>query len=80
MAFERKTKEQWDAEAKEKSLAKTADNVNEIMEALNAAKATGTKENALLVLAVNELMKINDNLKWINIALKKKVQSDNIPF
>lgn len=80
MAFERKTKEQWDAEAKEKSLQKTADNIAEVIDSLNAAKASGSKENMLIVLAISELMKLNDNLKWINIALKKKATTDNVPF
>lgn len=40
------------------------------------------KTDALLMILISEVMNLNNNLYWINHALKKAKQgsSDNIPF
>lgn len=73
MAFQKKTKEQWEAEAKTKALQKAVDNVQLIKD---SAKAAGigaeSKSEALLMLLISELMNVNNNLYWIQTQLKKQ--------
>jgi hypothetical protein len=82
MAYEKKTKEEWEKIAREKSLQKTVDNVQLIKDAVSAAKIGGADANtALLTILIAELMKVNDNLFWIQKGLKNKSSdSDRVPF
>ena len=80
MAYEKKTKEEWDKIAKEKSLQKTVDNVSVIRDAVTAAKVGGDANTALLTILISELMKVNDNLYWIQKSMKSKAKTDDIPF
>jgi hypothetical protein len=83
MAFQKKTREEWDAEAKAKSLQKAVDNIDAVKQ---IAKAAGLgadgKTDALLMILISEVMNLNNNLYWINVALKKAKQgsSDVVPF
>lgn len=83
MAFQKKTREEWDAEAKAKNLQKAVDNIDMVRQIAKAANfgATSATESLLMVL-ISEVMNLNNNLYWINHALKKAKQgsSDNIPF
>jgi len=82
MAYEKKTKEEWEKIAREKSLQKTVDNVQLIKDAVSATKIGGADANtALLTILIAELMKVNDNLFWIQKGLKNKSSdSDRVPF
>lgn len=72
MAFQKKTKEQWESEAKEKALQKAVDNIDMVKQVV---KATGldaaTKSDALLMILLSEVMNLNNHLHWIQHALKK---------
>lgn len=83
MAFQKKTREEWDAEAKAKNLQKAVDNIDMVKQIAKAAGIGGeSKTDALLMILLSEVMNLNNNLYWINHALKKAKQgsSDNIPF
>jgi hypothetical protein len=81
MAYEKKTKEEWDKIAKEKSLQKTVDNVAVIRDAVTAAKIGGDANTALLTVLISEIMKLNDQIYWIQKSLKpKNTRTDDIPF
>lgn len=72
MAFQKKTKEQWEAEAKEKALQKAVDNIESIKQIVKAANIGGeSKNDALLMVLLSELMNLNNHLHWIQITLKK---------
>lgn len=88
MAFEKKSKEQWDAEAKQKALQKAVDNIDQIKQ---IAKAAGIgadgKTDALLMILLSEIMNLNNHLHWIQHALKKangggyqRQSDDRVPF
>lgn len=84
MAFEKKSREQWDAEAKAKALQKTVSNIEEIKDAVKAVGVNGDKvEVALLLVLISEMKNLNNNLYWIQHELKKQgrsAQSDQVPF
>ena len=83
MAFAKKTREEWDAEAKAKNLQKAVDNVDMIKQIAKAAGMGGEgKTDALIMILISEVMNLNNNLYWINHALKKAKSnsSDNVPF
>jgi hypothetical protein len=83
MAYEKKTREEWDKIARDKSLQKTVDNIEIIRDAMKAAKLDGSDATlAMMSILIAELMKVNDNLFWIQKGLKNKssAASDNIPF
>lgn len=72
MAFEKKSKEQWEAQAKEKALQKSVDNIDQIKQIVKAANiGAEDKTDALLMVVLSELMNLNNNLHWIQHALKK---------
>lgn len=75
MAFEKKSKEQWEAEAKAKALQKSVDNIEQIKQTVKAA-AIGAegKTDALLMVLLSEIMNLNNHLHWIQHALKKANQ------
>jgi uncharacterized protein YjgD (DUF1641 family) len=75
MAFQKKTKEQWEAEGKEKALQKAVDNIESIKQIVKAANIGGeSKSDALLMVLLSEVMNLNNHLHWIQIALKKANQ------
>lgn len=84
MAFEKKSREQWEAEAKAKALQKTVSNIEEIKDAVKAVGVNGDKiEVALLLVLISEMKNLNNNLYWIQHELKKQGrsgQSDQVPF
>jgi hypothetical protein len=89
MAYQKKTKEQYEAAARERALQKTTTNIETIGDAVNIAKTggAGTETNSLLMVLISEVMNLNNNLYWINHALKKQGgysnggnQSDDVPF
>jgi hypothetical protein len=72
MAFQKKTKEQWESEAKEKALQKAVDNIDMVKQMVKAAGLDGaTKSDALLMILLSEVMNLNNHLHWIQHALKK---------
>jgi uncharacterized protein YjgD (DUF1641 family) len=72
MAFQKKTKEQWESEAKEKALQKAVDNIESIKQIVKAANIGGeTKSDALVMVLLSEVMNLNNHLHWIQHALKK---------
>lgn len=78
MAYEKKTKEEWDQIARTKSLEKTVQNVELIRDAVAAAKIGGSDANtALLTVLISELMKLNDQIFWIQKAMKPKTYAAN---
>jgi|TARA_R110000823_G_scaffold294219_2_gene413112 hypothetical protein len=82
MAFAKKTREEWDAEAKAKNLQKAVDNIDMVKQIAKAADiGANSKTDALIMILISEVMNLNNNLYWINHALKKsKTSSDNVPF
>lgn len=75
MAFQKKTKEQWEAEGKEKALQKAVDNIESIKQIVKAANIGGeSKSDALLMVLLSEVMNLNNHLHWIQHALKKANQ------
>jgi uncharacterized protein YjgD (DUF1641 family) len=72
MAFQKKTKEQWESEAKEKALQKAVDNIESIKQIVKASNIGGeTKSDALVMVLLSEVMNLNNHLHWIQHALKK---------
>lgn len=73
MAFQKKTKEQWEAEAKEKALQKAVDNIEQVKQIVKAASLDGltNKSDAMLLVLISEVMNLNNHLHWIQHALKK---------
>lgn len=84
MAFEKKSKEQWEAEAKAKALQKTVSNIEEIKDAIKATGVNGDNlQTGLLLVLISEMKNLNNNLFWIQHSLKKQAnaaQSDQVPF
>lgn len=82
MAFQKKTKEEWAAIRKENSLKKTVENVEVIRDAVKAASIGGDANTALLTVLISELMKLNDQIMWIQKGMQKRGQavSDDVPF
>jgi hypothetical protein len=82
MAYEKKSKEDWERIRRENNLQKTVDNVAVIRDAVTAAKIQGDPNTALMTVLIAELMKLNDQIYWIQKSLKPKTytKSDDVPF
>lgn len=84
MAFQKKTKEEWDSIRKENSLKKTVENIDVIRDAAKAAGLSGSADanTTLLTILISEIMKLNDQIFWIQKGMQKKSKmgNDDVPF
>lgn len=80
MAFAKKTKEEWNKEAKERSKATTLEHLAESRQLCQEAGVNDI--GGLILLLISEFKVMNNNLYWIQKSLKaaqKAPGGDNMP-